>query len=106
MELLRFTLHYGGHLVVPGLVAYALHRPRWKRAWAVMLATWLIDLDHLLAAPVFDPNRCSVGFHPLHSAWAIAGYLGLLLLPRARVAATGLLLHVVVDAQDCLWMGS
>ena len=28
-----------------------------------MLTTMLIDLDHLLANPVFDPDRCSINFH-------------------------------------------
>ncbi|MEM1415285.1 MAG: DUF6122 family protein [Myxococcota bacterium] len=105
LDALRFALHYGGHALLPGLVAWALFRPRWRRAWALMLATWLVDLDHLLADPVFDPERCSVGFHPLHSGWAIGAYVALLAVPRARLLAAGLLLHMVVDGQDCLWMG-
>ena len=47
-----------------------------------MLATWLVDLDHLLAEPVFDPERCSVGFHPLHSGGVIAAFVALLAVPR------------------------
>jgi hypothetical protein len=64
----------------------------------------LVDLDHLLADPIFDPARCSVGFHPLHSYPAIAGYAAMLLVPVLRIAATGLLLHMGADYLDCLWM--
>ena len=67
-----------------------------------MLAAMLVDLDHLLADPIYDPNRCSIGFHPLHTYPAIAAY-GVLLVPRAsRVLALGLLIHMSIDALDCV----
>lgn len=69
-----------------------------------MLATLLVDLDHLLANPVFDPNRCSIGFHPLHSYYAIVVYVGLLFFPKTRIVAIGLLLHMATDCLDCLWL--
>lgn len=68
-----------------------------------MLATMLIDLDHLLADPVFDPNRCSIGFHPLHSFVAIGFYFILAFIPKTRIVAVGLLLHMATDFQDCFW---
>lgn len=64
----------------------------------------LVDLDHLLADPVYDPGRCGVGFHPLHSYPAIAGYAALMLVPRVRLLAVGLLLHMALDALDCVWL--
>ena len=64
-----------------------------------------IDLDHLLAVPVFDPNRCSIGFHPGHSYPAIAAYAVLLFFPKSRVVGLGLLIHMGLDYTDCLWMG-
>jgi len=69
-----------------------------------MIATMLVDLDHLLADPLFDPNRCSIGFHPLHSYYAIVFYVLMLFFPRLRIVAIGLLLHMLTDFQDCLWM--
>ena len=66
----------------------------------------LVDLDHLLATPIFDPNRCSIGFHPLHSYYAIIIYLlGLFFLKgKYRIIAIGLLFHMFTDWQDCyLW---
>ncbi len=67
-----------------------------------MLATMAVDLDHLLADPIFDPNRCSVGFHLLHSYPAIAIYIVLLFFPKTRIVAVGLLFHMLTDQLDCL----
>lgn len=92
------------HLLAPGLVAWGAYRARWRYAWVVMLLTMVIDLDHLLATPVYAPSRCSIGFHPLHTGWAIAAYLGLLLPPRTRLIGAGLVLHMILDGIDCLWM--
>jgi hypothetical protein len=61
----------------------------------------LVDLDHLLANPIFDPNRCSIGFHFLHSYYAILIYVTLLLFPKSRIVAIGLLLHMLTDYLDC-----
>ena len=71
-----------------------------------MLCTMLIDLDHLLAQPIFDPDRCSLGFHPLHTWWAAIIYGGLLLLPswKWRAVGTGCVLHLCTDGIDCLLM--
>lgn len=69
-----------------------------------MLLANLIDLDHLLANPVFDPSRCSIGFHLLHSYIAIGIYIILFLLPKTRIFAIGLILHILTDFLDCLWI--
>jgi hypothetical protein len=104
MELLRPLIHYGMHLLVPGLLAYLFFRDRWKRAWLIMLLTMLVDLDHLLATPIFAATRCSVGFHFLHSYYAIGVYFLMLLFKQARIVAVGLLLHMVADYLDCFFI--
>lgn len=97
-------LHLALHAAVPGVVALLFFRPRWKRAWLIMFSTMLVDLDHLLADPIYDPIRCSIGFHPLHSYPAIAVYL-VLLVPRvSRLPALGLVIHMALDALDCVLM--
>lgn len=96
-------LHLPLHFIVPGLVALAIFRPRWQRAWMIMALTMLVDLDHLLADPIFDPGRCSIGFHPLHQWPAIAVYGLALIVPSLRVVATGLLIHMGLDGLDC-WL--
>lgn len=95
-------LHYFFHLVVPGLIAYAFFSESWKKAWLIMLATMLIDLDHLLATPVFAPDRCSIGFHPLHSWPAIFCYVAMMAFPRLRIIGVGLLWHIITDGLDCV----
>jgi len=99
--MLQFILHYGLHLLFPALIAWVFFRKEWKKAYLIMLATMLVDLDHLLANPIFDPNRCSIGFHFLHSYYAILIYITLLLFPKSRIVAIGLLLHMLTDYLDC-----
>lgn len=70
-----------------------------------MVITMLVDLDHLLATPLFDPNRCSIGFHPLHSYYAIVVYAVMALVPKTRLVGIGLLIHMLLDGTDCYWMG-
>ncbi len=106
MTLLQPLLHYSGHLLLPFALAWLIWRERWKVAGLVMTATILIDADHLLATPIFDPNRCSIAFHPLHTVYAAIGYALLLLVPRwwARAIGLGCLLHLAVDWGDCQFM--
>lgn len=98
---LATTIHLALHALVPLLVAWACYRETWRRAWLIMLATMLVDLDHLLADPLFDANRCSIGFHPLHSYTAVTGYLLMTLWSPTRLVGLGLLVHMLVDASDC-----
>ena len=88
---------------MPGLIAWVFFRKNWKKAWLIMVLTMLVDLDHLLADPIFDPDRCSINFHPLHSYWAIGVYCLLLVVPKLRILAVGLLLHMLTDYIDCIW---
>jgi hypothetical protein len=101
---LQFSTHYGLHFLVPGLIAWFFFRESWKKAWLIMLCTMVIDLDHLLATPIFDPNRCSIGFHPLHSHYAIILYVIMFYFKKTRIIAIGLLLHMIADYQDCFWL--
>ena len=97
-------LHLVLHAAVPAAVALVFFRPHWKKAWLIMFSTMLVDLDHLLANPIYDPNRCSIGFHPLHTSPAIAAYVVLLLPRKSRLLALGLLIHMALDALDCVSM--
>ena len=106
--MLRTIVHYSLHLLAPGGIALAFGKGRRRKAYLVMLATMAIDLDHLLATPVFDPDRMSVGFHPLHSWWLAT----MCVLPYERLGwkwwlravGIGLTLHILTDWQDyVLW---
>lgn len=112
-------IHIALHFIVPLLVALAFYRDRWRNATVIMIATMLVDADHLLANPVYDPARCSIGFHPLHTSPAILVYALIFALPlivrsrpgqgvsraSARAASLiglGLLIHMALDAIDCV----
>ena len=95
------VLHLVLHVLVPGVVARCAFRDRWLKAWLIMLVTMIVDVDHLLADPVYDPTRCGIGFHPLHTALAIASYVVLTVLRPTRIIGTGLLIHMALDALDC-----
>ena len=118
--MLQTLIHYSLHLLFPGLLAWVFFRDHWKRAWLVMLATMLVDLDHIYACKtflatnswwhfldcpdLFVADRCSIGFHPLHTRWAMGAYALMLFIPKVRIAGIGLLWHMITDWQDCLWM--
>ena len=95
-------LHIGLHFLVPAVVAFLFFRDNWIKAWLVFMTTMLVDLDHLLADPIYDPGRCSIGFHPLHHTLPIAVYITLCFVPRLRLVGIGLVIHMALDAIDCL----
>ena len=98
---LTLIFHLALHALVPLVIALVFFRDQWQKAWLIMLATMLVDLDHLLADPIFAADRCSIGFHPLHTYTAITVYLLMTLWRPLRLVGIGLLIHMVVDASDC-----
>jgi hypothetical protein len=100
---MQFILHYTLHLLAPAIIAYFFFRQNWYVAYLLMLGTMLIDLDHLLAKPIYDPCRCSIGFHALHGSTAACVYLLLLLVPNkyVKIIAIGCVFHLLTDALDC-----
>ena len=112
-------IHIVLHFIVLVLVALAFYREGWRNAAFILIATMIVDADHLLANPIYDPNRCSIGFHPLHTLPAIAVYVMLFVLPLflgrkkdgdglnstgrlIHLIGLGLLIHMALDWIDCL----
>ncbi|MGN8225035.1 DUF6122 family protein [Gracilimonas sp. BCB1] len=112
-------LHILLHFIVPLIIARVFYRKDWKSTFIILIATMVVDMDHLLAEPVYDPNRCSIGFHPLHATWAIAVYILMFTIPfylkpgnltekgekwnrRIQIAGLGLLIHMALDGVDCI----
>lgn len=102
--MLQPFLHYGSHLILPLIVALIFFKSNWKIAFLIMLSGILIDVDHLLATPIYDSNRCSINFHPLHSYYAILLYLLLSVISKTRLIGLGLVIHIVADFIDCQFM--
>jgi hypothetical protein len=112
-------IHIALHFIIPLLIALVFYRSQWRSAAMIMFATMLVDADHLLANPIYDLNRCSIAFHPLHTWPAIVIYVGLFVVPlmmsRSQVGENhkiamrmshliglGLLIHMILDGLDCL----
>ena len=101
--MLRFLLHYGIHFLVPIAIGFLFFKEYRFRISLLLLAGIFIDIDHLLAQPIFDANRCSINFHPLHTYWAIAIYLLFLLFKKTRILGLALTIHIIADMVDC-WL--
>ncbi|RED47551.1 DUF6122 family protein [Seonamhaeicola aphaedonensis] len=102
--MLQPIAHYGCHFLMPLVVALIWYKPKWMMAYFIMILGMLIDLDHLIATPVFDPNRCSINFHPLHTYYAMVFYILLLIPKKTRLIGLGLVIHIIADVVDCSFM--
>ena len=98
---LKFIIHYSFHFIVPGIIAYLFFREHWKKIYLIFIAAIIIDVDHLLATPIFDPERCSINFHPLHTYYAMTLYVVVAIWKKTRIVGIALLLHILADSIDC-----
>lgn len=97
--------HYFLHFGFPFFISLIFFNKNWKRVYLILICTMLVDIDHLLSTPIFQANRCSFGLHILHSYYAIIFYTILLFFKKPyNVIAIGLLLHMLTDLIDCLFM--
>lgn len=104
---MQTVIHYFLHFGFPFFIAFLFFRKDWKKVYLILIATMLVDLDHLLANPMFSPNRCSINFHLLHTYYAMVVYVALLFLWRPfNIIGIGLLFHMLTDFIDCLFMFS
>lgn len=103
MTLALFITH---HFLLPLSIYYVLNGLSfgWNnmRTLAIMCGAFLIDVDHLLADPIFDSARCSIGFHPLHRLPLIAIVLLIPVVLRVWPLVIGLAVHFLLDGIDCL----
>ncbi|MHB0754085.1 DUF6122 family protein [Polaribacter sp. M15] len=99
--MLKFTIHYSLHFIAPLFIAFFFFRKNWKKVYLIFLCSMLVDIDHLLANPIFEENRCSINFHPLHSYIAISFYAIGLLFKKVRILCVALLFHMLTDFIDC-----
>ena len=103
-------IHLALHLLVPAIIVGVFYRINWRTSYLIMISTMLVDIDHVFASPIYDPTRCSIGFHPLHEVWLIPAYALLCAIPKTRILGIGLLVHMALDSMDCqvtngIWAG-
>jgi hypothetical protein len=94
-------MHIFLHFLIPAIVAGLFFRGEWKKAFLIMNLTIFVDLDHLLATPIYDPDRCGIGFHPLHKFLPITLYILACFIPKLRYVGIGLVIHMILDSVDC-----
>lgn len=95
-------LHYSLHFFLPLIIAILFFKKEWKKVYVIMLLTMIVDLDHLLANPIYQADRCSINFHPLHSYYAIALYFIMSFFRKPfNIIGIGLVLHMMADFTDC-----
>jgi len=99
--MLKLFIHYGLHFIFPAIIAFLFFKEKWKTVYFIFILSMLVDLDHLMATPIFDNNRCSVGFHFLHSYKAITIYSVCVFFKKIRIMAVALLFHMMIDYIDC-----
>lgn len=102
--MIQTLIHYSLHFLAPGVIARFFYRKKWLKVWGILLLTMFIDIDHLWANPIFDPDRCSVGFHTFHSLGFIILYILFLFFKKTRIIGIGLTLHIFTDFIDCLFI--
>lgn len=118
----RSVIHLFLHALVPAFIAVVIAKFSEFSFWKVLLvlvATMLVDADHLVADPIYAPNRCSIFFHPLHTIWPMVVYGLMTLWPAFKsllgrqiqyvdkmvgLVGLGLVIHMVLDYSDCVWM--
>ncbi|MEO1436693.1 MAG: DUF6122 family protein [Bacteroidota bacterium] len=102
---MQFLIHYSLHLIFPCFLAYWVFRKHWKKAYGFMLATMLVDVDHLWASPIYQADRCSIDFHTFHQYEVMPVYVALLFFKKPwRWIGLGLSLHMLTDYLDCCMM--
>jgi hypothetical protein len=94
-------IHISLHFLIPAIVAVLFFRRDLKLSYWVMASTILVDIDHILVNPVYDPGRCSIGFHPLHGFLPMALYVSICFIPKLRYVGIGLVIHMAIDLLDC-----
>jgi hypothetical protein len=97
----KFSIHYSLHFIIPLLFSLYFFKGKWKKIYLIFLLSMIVDLDHLLANPIFSEGRCSINYHPLHSYIAIAFYFVGLFFKKTRILSAALLFHMLTDYIDC-----
>ena len=94
-------------LLICGIYAYDKYikkrETNLKFVSLLIFSSNLIDLDHLLANPIYDPARCSINFHPLHSWYMFPVYLIGSFVGKYKYFFWGVGLHIILDFFDCIF---
>jgi hypothetical protein len=103
---MNWPAHLAAGVLLAAVLSASIKQYRSKAMFLKMVlwfsAANFIDIDHLLATPIFDPARCSLNFHPLHSWYMAPLYIIMTVYEKTRFFAIGVFLHLGLDGIDCL----
>lgn len=107
MAYIQSFVHYGLHFGIIYFFAFNFKHANFSvsKIYLILLATMLIDVDHLWATPIFQADRCSFGYHTFHSVYAFLVYIGIHLISKSswlKLISFGLIFHLITDEIDCL----
>lgn len=90
-------------LIVGGAYAYSkICKKEFNKYVFLIFFSNLIDADHLLANPIYDSNRCGIGFHPLHSWYMTPVYVVGLFFKKYVFFFVGIFVHLGLDWIECI----
>ena len=103
---MNLIIHLIAGIALAGIISLIFKSLRSKQGFLNM-SLWfslanLVDLDHLLANPIYDPLRCGINFHPLHSWFMLPLYVAGLFHRKTRYLSVGILPHLLLDGIDCI----
>jgi len=103
---MNLIIHLLAGIALAGAISLFFKKLRNKKEFLSM-SLWFslantIDIDHLLANPIYNPLRCGINFHPLHSWFMFPIYVAGLFHKKTRYLNIGILLHLFLDSIDCV----
>ena len=103
----NLVIHLLADVVLIGVIYFYYTKVRKKSVnmgyiSLMIFASNLIDVDHLVADPIYDPTRCSINFHPLHKLYLFPLYVLGLFWRRYSYFFMGIVLHIALDGVSCL----
>jgi len=90
---MNLIIHFLAGILLAAVFGLTLKKLRGKKEFKGMVFWFslanLIDLDHLLANPIYNPLRCGINFHPLHSWFIYPVYIGGLFHKKTKFLIIG-----------------
>lgn len=103
---MNIIIHLLAGVLLALILALTFKKLRSKKEFKRMVLWFslanLIDFDHLLANPIYNPLRCGINFHPLHSWFIFLLYIAGFFHKKTRYLSIGILLHLMIDGLDCI----
>ena len=99
---MNILIHIISGVILSFIINYFDKKRNFKEILILIISSNFIDLDHLLANPIYDQYRCSINFHPLHNLYMLPLYIIGIFWKKYSYFFIGIMLHLMLDWADCL----